>query len=562
VQVVTYYLLKAVLSVLLLFIIAFAIREVYRLWFVHHITLAKFAYQKDGVENEGQGNAFRQRVYQELRGLQTLLEAEPATELVPTLAHRSPGQVTTLVPAPKIWVMEGLKIPEIPDIALEGIEIKVHGVDFGSLARSLFQWMHPPDEFAGSVIEVNNSFRTLVEWRRVGRTDANLRLVADGHRSLDSATIATASNILYLLILDREKTFDKKLSRNEFQIFVRSLRDYSTYHTTVTEMRPKEARDKARQALDGADELATGLIDRGAGERFSSVYVLGAITAIAKNDFPRARDYVATYEKVNPSDTKTPEELAKMLPPAPVQVAAAQRVEGAGIPQKKYRPVQPGVSAGSVESSAGTICCLVRDKAGSRNQYFLSSEHVFAGEPGVGIVQPSPFDGGSAPRDQIARVARTVKPDVNAENRIAGALAAITENTPVNPDCFAIGAFAGVADVSSGEQVTLVGRTSGVSEGQVIAVDSVTSIWLGEANQGVMFSGLIVCQKADGGSFSDSGDSGAPVVNARNELVGMLYAGSVSESMVIPIKPILDHFDVELVTKKSSAQPSVGPDGE
>ena len=311
-------------------------------------------------------------------------------------------------------------------------------------------------------------------------------------------------------------------------------------------MRPKEATDKARTDLDEADRLAAGLIERSAGDRFSPIYMLGAITAVAKSDFPRARGHLVAYRKANPDD-KRAEELENLLPPPPVQVAAAERVEGAGVPREKYRPVQPGVSAASGEASAGTICCVVRDKSASNKLYFLSTEHVFSGQPGTAVVQPSPLDGGSAPADVVAHLVKALTPKINVENRVAGAIATIANRTLVNPNCFAVGAFTGVADVSPDDEVTLVGRTSGVAKGRVVAVDSVTSIWTGEGS--VTFSGLITCQGTAGGSFSEGGDSGAPVVNARNELVGMLYAGSENVSIVIPIKPILDAFGVELVTE-------------
>jgi hypothetical protein len=48
-------------------------------------------------------------------------------------------------------------------------------------------------------------------------------------------------------------------------------------------------------------------------------------------------------------------------------------------------------------------------------------------------------------------------------------------------------------------------------------------------------------------SISGAGDSGAPVVTEDGKLVGMVYAGSGTTSIVIPIGPILDALDVELV---------------
>jgi len=67
------------------------------------------------------------------------------------------------------------------------------------------------------------------------------------------------------------------------------------------------------------------------------------------------------------------------------------------------------------------------------------------------------------------------------------------------------------------------------------------------ADGAVKFSGLVACVGENGKAMSKPGDSGAPVVNAKNELVGMLHAGSDEVSLFIPITPILQALDVELV---------------
>jgi V8-like Glu-specific endopeptidase len=46
--------------------------------------------------------------------------------------------------------------------------------------------------------------------------------------------------------------------------------------------------------------------------------------------------------------------------------------------------------------------------------------------------------------------------------------------------------------------------------------------------------------------ISAPGDSGAPVVNDRKELVGFIYGGSPTSTIVMPIQPVLNAFGVRL----------------
>jgi hypothetical protein len=50
------------------------------------------------------------------------------------------------------------------------------------------------------------------------------------------------------------------------------------------------------------------------------------------------------------------------------------------------------------------------------------------------------------------------------------------------------------------------------------------------------------------GPFSDRGDSGSSVLNARNELVGLLFAGSQRQTLVNPITDVLSTLGQEMGT--------------
>lgn len=62
-----------------------------------------------------------------------------------------------------------------------------------------------------------------------------------------------------------------------------------------------------------------------------------------------------------------------------------------------------------------------------------------------------------------------------------------------------------------------------------------------EGGESLKRVGLIACDI----EIKD-GDAGAPVLNEKDELVGMMYGGSKLAAGFIPIKMILDAFAVEL----------------
>ena len=199
--------------------------------------------------------------------------------------------------------------------------------------------------------------------------------------------------------------------------------------------------------------------------------------------------------------------------------------------QERIRPVSPGMSVSSVRSTAGTICCVVVDSA--ENRYILSAYHAFLGEPGDEVLQPGVFDRGSRD-DVIASVFR-----VNSDK--SGTIALLNSNVPVSPEVPGIGKIKGIGSVLPGDRLRMVGRTSGLTEGKVIQVGASVRINIG-SGEVPLFKGLIVTT-----GMSAGGDSGAPVLNDSNELIGMVFGGSTTNTIVLPIKPLLDGLEVSLV---------------
>lgn len=186
----------------------------------------------------------------------------------------------------------------------------------------------------------------------------------------------------------------------------------------------------------------------------------------------------------------------------------------------RVRPVTPGVSIGG-GGSTGSACCVVEDDNGTR--YLLTLPFVVGGEKGASVLQPGAADGGTQ-RDAIGYVER-----VGADSYQSGALIRLQKGVDLDATVPHVGHLRGAKSaVNVGDEVRLVGRGSAIAKGRVLAVDE----------RGGIRTSII----------PESGDAGAPVVNARNEIIGMLVSSdNRSMSIVAPIGPVLQELGVRVV---------------
>jgi hypothetical protein len=236
-------------------------------------------------------------------------------------------------------------------------------------------------------------------------------------------------------------------------------------------------------------------------------------------------------------------------------------VEAVGYPRKlatvnrsRQRPVQAGVSISpprtytSPHVLAGTLGLFARDKVG-RKLHFISNNHVIAfentvpiGEP---ILQPGSLDGG-APGDVIARLSHVVPLRFNnLQNWMDAAAAGIDESmADASQAILGIGRPEGAARVKLNTLVRKSGRTTGLTEGVVRVVN--LDLLNVEYDHGMVRMNGIFAVEGVVGAFSQSGDSGAAVVNDAGRVVGLLFAGSDAQSFVIPVLRILRRFHMRL----------------
>jgi len=237
-------------------------------------------------------------------------------------------------------------------------------------------------------------------------------------------------------------------------------------------------------------------------------------------------------------------------------------------PKEKMRPARPGISIGHYQITAGTFGCLVQRNG---QVYILSNNHVLANsnaaQLGDAILQPGPHDGGTS-ADQIGTLEQFVpvgfsggsgcgcspfaflmrlfglsKPLINepGNNTVDCAIAKPLSADLVNADILNIGIPTGVGSATLGTQVQKSGRTTGLTTDQIIQIDVTVS---------VDYGGKIATYKNQlmAGAMSQGGDSGSAVLDMNKQVVGLLFAGSTTTTIMNPIQFVLDALQVQLVT--------------
>jgi hypothetical protein len=242
----------------------------------------------------------------------------------------------------------------------------------------------------------------------------------------------------------------------------------------------------------------------------------------------------------------------------------------------KWRPAPGGVSCGHVDITAGTLGCLVTR---GDQIYILSNNHVLAnsnqGQAGDPILQPGPHDGGTM-ADQIATLDDFVPINFGTEaptcpfatgttdvlnwaarlagsqhrlqavrqiaatNLVDAALARPLSDNLVEKRILEIGRPQGVAEGALGLQIHKSGRTTGLTSGEITQVDATVRVSYGTGNTATFTDQLVA------GPMSSGGDSGSAVLDEQDRVIGLLFAGSSSTTILSRIQHVLDALNVEI----------------
>jgi hypothetical protein len=235
------------------------------------------------------------------------------------------------------------------------------------------------------------------------------------------------------------------------------------------------------------------------------------------------------------------------------------------------RPVPIGVSTGNAgECSAGTIGARVKS---GHNVYALSNNHVYALENtaaiGSKVLQPGLYDTGCTftSADFLGNLSRymtiqfnntSCDPDTNTStcNIVDAAIASTTSSllgnsTPTNgygtPNSTPISS----GSLFVGQAVQKYGRTTSLTKGTVIGINSTVSVSYGASGNAIFINQILVGSSRP---FIKAGDSGSLLVtdDAGANPIGLLFAGDSSGkyAWANPIDDVLNDLAVTIDGKQ------------
>jgi endonuclease G len=231
----------------------------------------------------------------------------------------------------------------------------------------------------------------------------------------------------------------------------------------------------------------------------------------------------------------------------------------------RVETLQPGISVGSVNTSAGTIGAFVRDRR-SGKIVLLSNWHVLQGPTGTigdDIVQPGRHDDNRIDENVIGKLLRS---HLGAAGDCA--IASISRR-PYIGEVLGLGVVVGtIGDPALGDHVIKSGRTTGVTRGIVTRLEVNTKMDYGKntvAAVGGFEIGPDPATPAPDGEISRAGDSGSTWLatdkkgNSTSTMLGLHFAGD-SEGTVAEFalacygKSIMTALEIEPVSKMPSVQ--------
>ena len=310
----------------------------------------------------------------------------------------------------------------------------------------------------------------------------------------------------------------------------------------------------------------------------SNVVATGIGYKITKEERRPTLSIICSVIKKSPaSSISTREMVPTTVNNIPTDVVETGPIRAMQSHTAKYRPAPGGVSIGHRDITAGTLGCLV-NKGGQI--FILSNNHVLANSneasPGDPILQPGPYDGGKYPDDHIANLEEFVPISFDEKasdcsltrglaslfngiarifgsqdrlkavrtqavgNKVDAAIARPLKNQDVRAEILEIGTINGLAQGELGMAIKKSGRTTGLTTGEIQQVDVAVNVQYG-AGRIARFNDQLLA-----GAMSQGGDSGSAILDNGNKLVGLLFAGSDSTTIINRIENVFSALGLSL----------------
>jgi hypothetical protein len=224
--------------------------------------------------------------------------------------------------------------------------------------------------------------------------------------------------------------------------------------------------------------------------------------------------------------------------------------------QALNNPMRGGISiSDEFHNAAGTLGGIVIDRA-TGAEMLLSNWHVlvcnWTARPGQRIYQPGRLDGGT-----FANTVATLTRHAMAVN-LDAAVATLTGSRSLILDQLELGTVIGVGQATIGMELVKSGRTSGVTEGVVTAIQGTAKLTYSGMTR--LIRDVVTIEPLPGsGEVSRPGDSGSCWLDAQTmQAIGLHFAGSdfPERALALDMQSVLDALNVDLVIAQPARRPA------
>ena len=542
--------IKALYTVILLAIASFCAREAWVVWFDRSLQIGHFVATKDGINAADMADSFRRLVVQQQNVLFDLYKG----------ASPKPGEFR--VSASDVLTIHLSDLVRMPGSVLDDLKIEAAGVNVTSVLATLRRWIVAPNEITGSLDQIEQEIHVSARWgnapNRPGLGVTEQALLIPPQKTLRAASFDLACRILFRQIPVSHTSF-KDVDENDFCIFSRALTLFRSYLSQRNIATNETETRAANELLESAERLTNGLI----ASKTTLIYayklggyielevvasVASADAKVIKPHLDRAQsllaDYINRLAKLDPKakDADAQERLASLAARAGAIQAAEdltqvdtstflKTVASAQEPSKIVRReteglplLRPGASISAADSkTANALGCFVIGADAKR--YFVSLEFVL-GPVGSTVVSPALIDTAEVHRE-VGRVGKIDDPF---------ALIEVVDGLSITND--KIKELASPPTI--GADVLLIGKTIEASKGQIRALEDDVRI---DTQRGpLILRGLVRTNR-----IGLPGDSGGPVLDSDNRLIGLLAASSLEASFVLPVKALFERNQLKLL---------------
>jgi hypothetical protein len=158
----------------------------------------------------------------------------------------------------------------------------------------------------------------------------------------------------------------------------------------------------------------------------------------------------------------------------------------------------------------------------------------------AGVLNMAAAAVGSQTRLRAVKVQAVPAAPSAAENLVDCALAEPLADADLWAEILGIGVPTGIAEATLGMNVKKSGRTTGFTTNTIQQIDVTAQVSYGPGRTATFVDQLLA------GPMSQGGDSGSAVLNDANQVVGLLFAGSVNTTIINRIQNVFTSLQVTL----------------